>query len=439
MKYRLTKLLVLANTILLSGTFLLPPALAQFGGQEEGGASGPIDIRANEQEFGNDNVIARGNVRVTYKDSVIIAPEATLYKDQTGNPNRAVFTGHPRLTQSKNKIDAEKLTFEMVSGQIIAEGNAHSEVEMETSEGDHPVEGDKNKTLTGGDSGAKVDEAKNTKSTVAKSSAKKTEKIITDADRQEYNQKTGGFNAAGHVRVKQGDILVVSDKLQLVYGTDGKPETCVFTGNVTATQNKNSTAADTITYSLLTKRLQASGNVRSKVIQEKAEGEDNNPNQISFGLLPATAKSTGKASGITNAAKDSGTKETAKDEYIYVNSDTQDYSKENGRLSARGRVKVTYQEMHGAGPALVMTRDQLGKADKVYFVGRSQISQPGRKWIADNITYIVADKKVVAQGNARAVILQKPGAKDTELNLPGESRMATSGARLSASKVDTTK
>lgn len=437
MKYRLFKFLVLANTVLLSGTFLQPLALAQFGGQEESGASGPIDIRANEQEFGNDNVIARGNVRVTYKDSIIIAPEATLYKDATGNPHRAVFTGHPRLTQSKNKIDAEKLTFEMVSGQIVAEGHAHSEVEMETSEADRS-EG-KTAGITAIE--AKAEEAKSTKSVASKPPAKKTEHIITDADRQEYNQKTGGFNASGHVRVKQGDILVISDKLQLVYGADGKPETCVFTGNVTATQNKNSTAADTITYSLVTKRLQASGNVRSKVIQEKAEGNNKSPNQISFGLLPATAKSSNKTVAATN---DSGS--ATKDEYIYINSDTQDYSKENGRLSARGRVKVAYQEMSGMGPALVMTRDQEGKADKVYFVGRSQISQPGRKWIADNITYVVADKKVVAQGNARAMILQKPGAKDTPFALPGsspapagQSRMATSGARLSASKVDTTK
>ncbi|HEY9871042.1 MAG TPA: hypothetical protein V6D08_17890, partial [Candidatus Obscuribacterales bacterium] len=54
--------------------------------------SGPIDIQANEQEFAGDQVIARGNVRVSYKESVIIAPMATLFRDTSGNPQKAIFT-----------------------------------------------------------------------------------------------------------------------------------------------------------------------------------------------------------------------------------------------------------------------------------------------------------------------------------------------------------
>ena len=53
----------------------------------------PIDIVANEQEFAGDQVIAKGNVRVTSKGTVITAPLATLFRDPQGQPQLAVFTG----------------------------------------------------------------------------------------------------------------------------------------------------------------------------------------------------------------------------------------------------------------------------------------------------------------------------------------------------------
>jgi lipopolysaccharide transport protein LptA len=330
-----------------------------------GQMSGPIDIQANEQEFSGDQVIARGNVRVTFKDSVIVSPMATLTRDPAGKPQKAVFTGHPKLIQAGNSIDAETLTFDMVSSRIIADGHAHSEVASESSDS----------------------------KTVSTSTGPKKEKIITDSDRQEYDRSTDNFQAIGHVRVLHGDILVNSDKLQLVYGTNKKPETAIFTGNVTATQNQNSTSADTIAYSLNTHRLQATGHVRSKVVQQKAELKENVGHSIAFDAPPAMA-----------ASSKSGETET-----IIITSDSQDYSKDTNRLSANGNVKVYYQDTVGSGPQAVLVRNDQGKAERVYFIGRSQITQPGRRWIADRISYTVADKKVLAEGNTKAFILQKPG------------------------------
>ncbi|HNN62904.1 MAG TPA: hypothetical protein PKH78_07675, partial [Candidatus Obscuribacter sp.] len=136
------KTLSLFSLMLISGSMPLSifgitfdttlPAVAQapaLPGAGDPGSSGPIDIVANEQEFAGDHVIARGNVRVLFKDSVIVAPLATLYRDPlTGQPQRAIFTGHPRLTQGVNKIDADTLTFEMATSKIVADGHAHSEV-----------------------------------------------------------------------------------------------------------------------------------------------------------------------------------------------------------------------------------------------------------------------------------------------------------------------
>jgi lipopolysaccharide export system protein LptA len=82
-------------------------------------------------------------------------------------------------------------------------------------------------------------------------------KIITDADRQEYDRQSGKFEAFGNVKVKAGDINVLSDSLHMAYGLDTKPEAAIFKGHVNATQGQNNTQADNMTYFLNTKRLQA--------------------------------------------------------------------------------------------------------------------------------------------------------------------------------------
>lgn len=363
---------------------VVAPTIAQMMGE---GPSGPIDIQAETQEFSGDEVIAKGNVRVNYKDSTIAAPMARLIRDAGGNPQKAIFTGHPRLTQGQNKIDADTLTFEIANSRIIAEGRAHSEVVSNSSEG-----GAKKAAPE-----AVVDRtAGSDKATLATTSAPKPkeapERIITDADRQEYDRASGKFEATGHVHVIHGNITVKADKLQLVYGTDNKPETAVFTGNVAAKQDRNSTLADNMTYSLATKRLQATGHVRSTVIQEKKEGKKK-LSLLDTGGLPA-------ANAATSAAD-------SKEETITIVSETQDYSKPNGRMSASGSVKIFYGDTIGAGPNVVLTTNNEGKADRIVFTGRSQISQPGKRWIADRIEFTVADKKVLATGNTKAFILQK--------------------------------
>ena len=92
-------------------------------------------------------------------------------------------------------------------------------------------------------------------------------------------------------------------------------------------------------------------------------------------------------------------------------SDSQDYNKDPGRLDATGSVKIFYQDTVGLGPKVVLLRNADGQAEKIYFIGRSQITQPGKRWIADKIVMTVNDRKVLAEGNTKAFLLQKrPGA-----------------------------
>lgn len=408
--------------MMVTAPLVVPGTLALAG--PDVGAAGPIDIRANEQEFAENQVIAKGNVRVTYKDSVVFAPLATLFRDAGGNPQKAVFTGHPKLTQGDNKIDADTLIFEMANSKIIATGNAHSEVLSSGGAGGAADASAASKTPNLSDELSGL-----TKVSTAPVAAKpeKPEKIVTDSDRQEYDRTTGKFEAMGHVRVQHGEILVKADKLQLIYGLDNKPEAAVFSGNVNAMQGKNSTLADNMTYSLATRRLQATGRVKSTVIQEQKPGAKK-PNTL--GLKEPSKDPVGMPSA--NAATIPGAGEV-KDDVVIITSDSQDYSRDTGRMTATGNVRVMYQNVVGAGPTAILLRNQQGKAERIVFSGRSQISQPGRRWIADRIEMTMEDKKVIATGNTKALILQTPKnpARAPETQLAGRS-----GNTISAKKVD---
>ena len=471
-----------SSTVLAAALVLSAPlsAYAQFAIGDDGG--GTIDIQANEQEFADDHVVAKGNVHVTYKDSIIDAPLATLYKDAAGKPQRAIFTGHPRLRQGANIIHADKLTFEMASSIIIAEGNAHSEVipkdgsnATKTSkkldgkaQAKKGATNESKDTSTEGNEIAAAEDEETAAPTPAKSEPVKHEKIITDSDFQQYNRSTGQFDARGNVRVKTGDIFVKSDTLKLVYDAEQKPETALFTGHVKATQNSNCTEADLMTYFLTTKRLQATGHVKSTVVQTKqAEATKKGG--------PFAASKTGSAQKPVKPGKPVDTAGESDDgelaqaqagaidedgEPIFIFSDAQDYSENTGRCTADGNVKLFYQDTIGVAPKMIMVRNvETGDTEKVLLFGRCQITQPGRRWIADRITYTVTDNKVIAEGNTKAFILQqKPGSpgvpdgtrlaqpkNNMTFNIPKGSiaiknpNKASGNAKLSASKVETPK
>lgn len=400
-------------------------------------ASGPIDIQAAEQEFSGDEIIAKGDVHVKYKDSIILGPQARLKKDAGGNPQQAVFTGHPHLTQGSSKMDAEILTFDVATSHVLAEGHAHSEV---MDSGDAKPE---KKDATGGgankkkaNAGGKNTDGKNTDGKTADSSSDQNstepattdtaaaikklastppppEKIITDSDRQEYDRQSGKFIAVGHVHVVHGNIMVKADKLQLVYGVDNKPETALFSGNVSATQDRNTTTSDNMTYSLSNRRLEATGHVKSTVIQEhRDDPKKKKDNTVSSNtdIMPAAEASE---------------EDQADDDIIVIYSETQDFSRDSNRMSAHGNVKLYYGDLVGTGPGAVLLRDSQNKPERIIFAGRSQITQPNKRWIADHLEMIVATKLVVANGNTKVVILKAPPT--TKPASPTQTQLAGTG------------
>jgi lipopolysaccharide export system protein LptA len=469
--------------LFFQAVIFVPDTCAQAPAPATPQASAPVDIQAAEQDFADDQVIAKGNVRVKYKDSLILAPQATLFRDAQGQPQKAIFIGHPNLTNADSTMNADTLIFEIANSKIVAQGHAHSEV---ISKGDTdmdvtpksapkgknsakqpfrwPQQGDDTTakgeghedgaTATNSDSGASdsgtaagdSDSSHSDKAKTAKKNTDKNgppEKIITDSEIQAYDKQSGHFEASGHVHVTHTDMSVYAEKLHLVYGTDGKPETALFTGHVNAFQGKNNTQADMMTYYLATKRLQATGNVHSKVIQEKPpeskDGKKTNGTTASKKTIVGQAPGPGAASAAAPASSGSA-KKMADDDEVLVVSDAQDYSKETGLMTADGNVRVYYQDTIGMGPKAVMIRTPEGQAQKVIFSGRSQITQPGKRWIADKITFTCATKKVLAEGNTRAFILQQNQTDSKHSSTStGLASKPNSANTLSTSKIEATR
>ena len=88
---------ILTTLMILATFFVSSVVIAQDSG-------GQIDIKADEQEFDQGHVIARGKVRVDYGETIIYGPKATLYRDDSGAASSAVFTGGPHLKQGRNTI-----------------------------------------------------------------------------------------------------------------------------------------------------------------------------------------------------------------------------------------------------------------------------------------------------------------------------------------------
>src|ERR1700688_4256402 len=73
--------------------------------------SGPVDIQAKQQVFSGDQVLAKGNVKVSYKDTIITGPEVALTRNTSGSPQSAVFKGHPYFVQNGSIMDSDVLMF----------------------------------------------------------------------------------------------------------------------------------------------------------------------------------------------------------------------------------------------------------------------------------------------------------------------------------------
>ena len=84
------------------------------------------------------------------------------------------------------------------------------------------------------------------------------------------------------------------------------------------------------------------------------------------------------------------------------------------------------------------------------FIGRSQVNQPHKWWVGDQITLLLANKHVLAQGNTRAYVERMPvnelkkdkeknNSDNKESNTQLANRPSKASQQLSAARVEATR
>ena len=200
----------------------------------------------------------------------------------------------------------------------------------------------------------------------------KTPIVVINADVQEYDTKTGTMTATGAVTILYKELETFSNKAIIKTLKNGDIKDLELIGNARVKEKANESFADKFYYNAATKVITATGNTTS------------------------------------NAVMDNGEK-------LILKSSRQEYTQDRNVFNASGNVKVWYQDYFAQGPKIAVYPDKgTNKANEIYFIGRSSITQGMRTIYADKIKMILKPKDFHAEGNTRTVIKNIGSGSDDE-------------------------
>ncbi len=185
--------------------------------------------------------------------------------------------------------------------------------------------------------------------------------VVINADEQEYDTKTGIMNAKGNVTILYKDIETYSNFAKILTDKDGELKYMELVGNGRIKQENNETYADRFEYDAKTKMMIGIGNTTSYMVMEDG----------------------GK---------------------LILKSNRQEYVQDKNVFNASGNCHVWYEDYYAVGPKIVVYPNDEGKANEVYFVGRSSITESFRTIYADKVKMILNPKNFQAEGNTRTII-----------------------------------
>jgi lipopolysaccharide export system protein LptA len=207
---------------------------------------------------------------------------------ENGKADRAIFSGGARIKQENSEINGEKITVMVDSGNLIAEHNVRTRVELK------PQAQDANK-LASATPGAVP--------APATPAADQPTKVFISSDYQQYDKASDIMIASGNVKILYGDYVAVGPKATFkLHGND--LDRIFLTGRPTITENGRTITADKITITTNPKNFDAVGNVK---VNFKTADKGGQPSAAQ----PAAGKSSGKAG---TAAKGPGGKPLPKDD-----------------------------------------------------------------------------------------------------------------------------
>lgn len=88
-------------------------------------------VKSRFQQYNRltNNVIAGGDVRVTFKDYFAQGPKAQVFVDpKTQKPKEVIFTGRSKITQNGSTVEADRIRMTMEPKEFFADGNVKTSI-----------------------------------------------------------------------------------------------------------------------------------------------------------------------------------------------------------------------------------------------------------------------------------------------------------------------
>jgi lipopolysaccharide export system protein LptA len=209
-------------------------------------AADPFYIRSDIQEFDHKNqvVSASGNVHVDYKGSKASSTLANVRMRDNGRAERVIFSGGAHIHKEASEINGEKITIMVDSGNLIAERNVHTRVDL-------PKQPATASTLG---------------TTIASAAPKSTaatdpDRVFLSSDYQQYDKISDTILASGHVRIIYGDYVAVGPKATFKLKNKDL-DRILLTGRATITETGRTITADRIVITTHPRNFDAAGNVK---------------------------------------------------------------------------------------------------------------------------------------------------------------------------------
>ena len=287
--------------------------------------------------------------------------------------------------------------------------------------------------------------------------------LTVESDKQEFKDSDNKIYLEGNVKVKTGDVNVLSPRAVVeIDPKNNKVNSVQFKENAYTYQmqdgKKHEIKAQILEMSLLNKVFKAEGNTLSSITEKNkpivivtADKQEYNKNanvMKAFGNVNILYKDVETLSNqaIVDLTKDNDVKRiqligdaklnqngsrisanklnydnirqeatasgnvytdiiTEDNKNIKVWSDFQSYNKKANFVTASGSTKIQYEDYIATGPKVNVFPDKnTKKLNEAVFVGRSKIETKGRTIEADRISITMNPKDFKAEGNVKSVI-----------------------------------
>lgn len=184
--------------------------------------------------------------------------------------------------------------------------------------------------------------------------------VVIESAKQTYNADTNATDFTGNVRVKMDDITIKSPTANVKMSPEGKLDVATFKPNAYAIKdngiNQHELKANTLSLSLLAKKMKAIGNTTS-IFSEKRKP------------------------------------------VVTVHADSQEFDIKTNLMKAIGNVKIDYKDVKANANEAHVTIDAKGNVKKVRLMGNGVIVQEPNTIKADNFLYNPLSNEIIATGN----------------------------------------